>query len=218
MSHELLRDSSFFFFLLLIDRDIAVKTGLTRCPHCGGLLDVANYPRKPCGALCKLPDGFCIRFSMCCRKDGCRRRLTPASVRFLDRRVYLGFVTIIVTLMREKCPRDSYVVLQAELGVDFHTIQSWKKFWTQIFPRGDRARIIRSWFPEGGSSDDLLLALWNRFIPVCRSAMETAIAAVRMLVMILTDGPSLDEIIIKQLSVLAYPQDTPADVKNSAMY
>ena len=43
-----------------------------------------------------LPDEYRYRFSFCCDRDGCRKRVTPPSVRFLGRRVYLGAVVILI--------------------------------------------------------------------------------------------------------------------------
>ncbi|HRZ54915.1 MAG TPA: hypothetical protein P5525_05600 [Candidatus Paceibacterota bacterium] len=40
-----------------------------------------------------------VRFSLCCGKEGCRRRNTPPSVRFLGRWVYAGLVVILVAAM-----------------------------------------------------------------------------------------------------------------------
>jgi hypothetical protein len=39
--------------------------------------------------------------SLCCSRDGCRRRMTPPSVRFLGRRVYLGAVLVLVSAMQQ---------------------------------------------------------------------------------------------------------------------
>lgn len=212
MSHELLFDASLFLFLLLIDRDIAARAHLKRCRHCGGIMDVANFHRKPRGALCKLPEGFDVRYCLCCRNEGCRRRFMTPSVRFLDRRVYLGIVTILVGAMRQGVPAFRLKELHTKLGVDYHTVASWRQFWTRLFPNGDRGRVARSWFPEGGSSDELLPALWNKLAPVPATPLNTAIAAARLLVRVMADDLSLGEEIIKRLSAIAFAQETPTDV------
>ena len=211
MSHELLLYTSFFLFLLLIDRDIAAKAHLVRCPHCGGVLDVANFHRKPRGSLCCQPAGFDVRFSLCCRVDGCRRRRTPPSVRFLDRRVYLGIVTVIVATMQHGASQFRLKQLQTTLKVDYHTIHSWIGFWGKLFPTTDRGRRTRSWFPDGGSSTDLLSMLWKKLCPAVGAPIDIGIAVLRMLAMVMTDGHWLDEKIIKQLAAIAYAQETPTD-------
>lgn len=55
--------------------------------ECGGAWHVANYFRKPRGYEGYLPRRFSIRFSFCCSR--CRRRMTPSSLRFDGRAVYL---------------------------------------------------------------------------------------------------------------------------------
>ncbi len=68
---------------------------------CGGRLHSANYPRAPRGGPDHLPEEYRSRFSFCCDRDGCRKRMTPPSVRFLGRKVYLGAVVILVSAMRQ---------------------------------------------------------------------------------------------------------------------
>ena len=59
---------------------------------------IVCYGRKPRG----LPDGIDpgpvlpVRFSFCCSVDGCRRRHTPPSVRFLGRKVYLSVMVVLL--------------------------------------------------------------------------------------------------------------------------
>ena len=100
MYHELPRTARFWSFLFAIDQDLAETTRKQGCP-CGGRLHCANYPRKPRGSPHKLPETQCLRLSFCCDRDGCRKRLTPPSVRFLGRKVYLGAVVILVSAMRQ---------------------------------------------------------------------------------------------------------------------
>jgi hypothetical protein len=98
MYHELPRGASFWLFLFSIDQDLAETTREKACP-CGGRLHRANYPRKPRGGPDDLPEPYRQRFSFCCERDGCRKRTTPPSVRFLGRKVYLGAVVILISAM-----------------------------------------------------------------------------------------------------------------------
>ena len=70
-------------------------------PFCGGPLHYANYPRKPRGGPPDLDEVFEIRYSLCCGREGCRRRLLPPSVRFWGRRVYWAPVVLIITALRQ---------------------------------------------------------------------------------------------------------------------
>ena len=100
MYHELPRNASFWAFLFSIDQDLAEQARQKKCP-CGGCLHRANYPRKPRGGGEDLPQEYDFRLSFCCEREGCRKRVTPPSVRFLGRKVYLGAVVILVAAMRQ---------------------------------------------------------------------------------------------------------------------
>ena len=88
----------FFERLTAVDAMITAKVAASACSRCGGPLHVGNYPRKPRGGLLATAgEDFVLRFSLCCGREGCRRRTTPPSVRFLGRRVYLGAVVILAS-------------------------------------------------------------------------------------------------------------------------
>ena len=80
--------------------DLAETTRKQGCP-CGGRLHSANYPRKPRGTPRHLPEAYRLRLSFCCDRDGCRKRVTPPSVRFLGRKVYLAAIVILISAMRQ---------------------------------------------------------------------------------------------------------------------
>jgi len=92
----LLRDSSLFALLLRFDEDVAAEVRLAGCMACGGVLHSARYPRKPRGG----PEGLGAehrrRPSFCCAVDGCRRRATPPSLRFLGRKVFFGLWVLLL--------------------------------------------------------------------------------------------------------------------------
>ena len=100
MYHKLLFDATFWTFLFGIDQELAEEVRAEKCPSCGCHLHCANYPRKPRGPR-DLPEEYRYRLSFCCARDGCRKRVTPPSVRFLGRKVYLGAVVILVSAMRQ---------------------------------------------------------------------------------------------------------------------
>lgn len=134
MYHSLFRDASFWTFLFRVDQDLAATAKQEGCP-CGGRLDRANYPRKPCGGGKNLPPSYRRRLSFCCHRDGCRKRTTPPSVRFLGRKVYLGAVVVLVAAMRQG-PSPRRVRQLSELfDVDERTIVRWQGFWREHFPQ-----------------------------------------------------------------------------------
>jgi hypothetical protein len=134
MSHELLRGESFWSFLLSIDKDLAEGVRQKGC-SCGGRLHRANYPRAPRGGLAQLPAGYEQRFSFCCDRDVCRKRMTPPSVRFLGRSVYLGAIVILVSAMRQGPTPHRVRELSRLFGADRGTIARWQRFWRDHFPQ-----------------------------------------------------------------------------------
>jgi hypothetical protein len=148
MYHVLLRDTSFWAFLFTVDEQLAEESRKAGC-SCGGRLHRANYPRKPSGGGANLPESYGHRLSFCCERDGCRKRTTPPSVRFLGRKVFLGAVVVLVAAM-EQGPSPRRVRELAELfQVDRRTIARWRTFWREHFPltrfwKGVRGRFLRS--------------------------------------------------------------------------
>lgn len=165
MSHRLLRDARVYGVLLQIDQDLAAAARSGRC-SCGGRLHSANYPRKPrCGLdLQRLDPLWSVRFSLCCDAEGCRRRTTPASVRFLGRRVYVGLVVVLIAVLAESATPARQRRLRQVVGdVSDRTIQRWRRWWREAFVetalwRQTRARL-------GGEIDTARLpgALLRRF-------------------------------------------------------
>ena len=100
MYHDLPRVARFWSVLRAIDQDLAETTRKKAC-FCGGRLHAANYLRKPRGTPLQLSEQECLRLSFCCDRDGCRKRTTPPSVRFLGSKVYLGVVVILISALRQ---------------------------------------------------------------------------------------------------------------------
>lgn len=109
---------------------------------CGGPLHRANYERKPRG----VPPGAVeaaaaagevspdLRLSLCCGREGCRRRSTPPSLRFQERRVYHRVVFILVMAMVQGIADFRARRLGAELGVSRQTLARWRRWWAEVFP------------------------------------------------------------------------------------
>ena len=131
-----------------IDDDLAAKARAAGCLVCGGRLDVANYRRKPRGAD-GLGDEYEVRASFCCAVDGCRRRRTPESVRFLGRKVYLGAVVVLASALVRGPSRTSVTKLSALLGITRRTLARWCRWWSTTFATSRFWESLRSRFvPE----------------------------------------------------------------------
>ncbi len=163
MYHELFRDASFWQFLFSIDQDLAKSTHEKGCP-CGGCLHSAKYPRKPRGGPDNLPDHYGYRLSFCCNRDGCRKRATPPSVRFLGRKVYLAAVVILVAAMRQGPSPRRVRELSERFGADRRTIARWQTLWQEHFPRTPFWKVARSRLVPAIKVDTLPRSLLKAFV------------------------------------------------------
>lgn len=165
MCHALLRDASFWQFLLLIDQDLAAQASAAGCPTCGAALHRADYPRKPRGApRAVLAAAYSRRSSFCCDRDGCRRRLTPASVRFLGRRVFLGAVVVLATALAQGLTERRQQVLGESIPVSVRTLARWRRWWQTEFVASATWGVIRSRLATPVAVKELpraLLARWG---------------------------------------------------------
>ena len=187
MCHHLLRDASFHRQLFEIDVDLATRARAGRCSACGGALHAASYPRKPRGVPQGLGAQFDRRHSFCCGAWSCRKRLTPPSVRFLDRRVYVSVVVVLAAALAHGLTGRRTRTLCAELDVDRRTLVRWQKWWRDEMPRTDffdelrgrmdrpldRSRLPGSLLDRIEATDDAqrLLRLLHLIDPLSHSAL-----------------------------------------------
>ncbi len=125
---------------------------------CGGALHRANYPRKVRGINVEAK-----RDSLCCAKEGCRRRTTPESVRFLGRRVYAGFIVVLLTALQHGPTARRLMILQEQLGVDRRTLERWRQWWREQFAQSAPWRTERGRFVPPPDEAALPWSLWQRF-------------------------------------------------------
>ena len=143
MYQAVLADAKFHEQLLVFDRDLAASARAARCWLCGGALHSASYDRKPRGCPGGLGQEYAERFSFCCAVDGCRKRTTPPSLRFLGRRVYLAtVVTLISALMLGTTP-SRLARLSVVPGLDRRTLARWRAWWRSTFTDGPFAAVAQ---------------------------------------------------------------------------
>ena len=130
MNPKLLQCRQLYTLMDAFDKDLAEETHKGGCP-CGGALHSAVYPRKPRGGLKDL--GWDSRQSFCCEREGCRKRRTPPSVRFLGGRVYLGVMVVLVAAMMHGANSRRIAILSRELGIDRRTLERWRQWWLETF-------------------------------------------------------------------------------------
>ena len=146
MCQGFFHDANFYQELFQFDQAIARDTQAGGCPHCGGVLHVANYPRKPRGIRSALEATYQYRLSFCCAREGCRRRTTPPSLRFLGRKVYLGVVVILVTALTHGLPPSQRQSLIDQLDLWPQTIARWQRWWCEQVPATGCWRALRGRF------------------------------------------------------------------------
>jgi len=147
MYRSLLGDSRLYELLLKYDEDLAATARAQGC-SCGGVLHRASYARKPRGFIVGQPLGYDERHSFCCAQDGCRKRVTPASLRFLGPKVYLGAVVTLVTALRCGLNERRSSELQRLVGVSRRTLERWRLWWQQVLPATPFFRVVRAWISE----------------------------------------------------------------------
>jgi len=138
--HSILSNARVWDFLKQVDAAEAEACRAAGCPRCGGALHSATYPRKPHGLAADLRDDV-RRFSLCC--SVCRRRVKPPSVRFFDRRFYVGALFLVVSALA----LTGGVRLQTiarRWGVPASTLRRWRRWWLEAFP------LSREWQAKRG--------------------------------------------------------------------
>jgi hypothetical protein len=161
--HALLRDAQLYDLLLTIDRDLAAEACAAGCEFCGGILHSARYPRKPRGGPDDLGPDYATRLSFCCAADGCRRRTTPPSVRYLGRRVYLGAVVVLVTAMIGGITATRAAQLREWFGVNVRTLKRWRAWWRDTFVASAFWQSAQSRFMPPVTIETLPASLLERF-------------------------------------------------------
>ena len=185
MYRTFLHDPKFFRFLAACDEELAEEARRAGCPHCGGRLHRADYPRKPRGVPEQVEAGTVLRRSWCCEREGCRRRTTPASLRFLGRRVYSSVAVIVVGAM-DRTRGAAWRALIELLGVSERTLRRWRRWWQTTFAASGFWRGIRGLLREAVAAADLPLALMESFEGSARSRL---LALLRLLVPITGGSP-----------------------------
>lgn len=162
MLPDLRLEEEFFEVLMAWDAELTRQVAAARCPHCGGPLHQANYLRKPRGgAMAEVGEALRLRHSLCCGREGCRRRSLPPSLRFLGRRVYLEVVVLLasVVALLESTVRAA----RARTGVPGRTLRRWGDWWREDFPTSRTWTEARARFvPPAPEEADLPRSLVTR--------------------------------------------------------
>ena len=168
MYQSVLQDASFFELLLRFDEDLAAEVRGSGC-GCGGVLHSARYPRKPRGGPDAFGRGRAMRASFCCAEEGCRRRATPPSLRFLGRKVFFGVLVLLIPILREGPTPERVRRLETRFGVSRRTLYRWRRWWRETVSRSRWWQRQRGRFAgavEGKALPGCLLAAFGDIEPI----------------------------------------------------
>ena len=103
---------------------------------------------------------------VCCAAAGCRKRVTPAALRFWGRRVYLGPVFLLVFSLQSGVTHKRTEELRKQLQaptLSRRTLQRWRQWWLEVFPGSSFWRAGRARFAPPVDEKSLPGALLARF-------------------------------------------------------
>ncbi len=148
-----------------VDADLSEKVRQGGCLHCSGKLHSARYHRKPRGRTKQDQERKeeIWRNSFCCDQDGCRKRHTPPSVRFLGRKVYWSFTVGLVAAMHHDVKPARLKILRETLGVDRRTVERWREWWLGAFVQSAFWKATRAQFSPSLDPKALPQALCEAF-------------------------------------------------------
>lgn len=182
MLPELLQKVCLFHLLYLIDSDLAARKREEGCPHCGGPLHKGNYRRKPRGGPGDVPEQYCIRQSLCCGREDCRRRSPPESCMFMGRRVYWRCVVLVVAALRQQKPDSPNACqLVRMFGIPRKTLMRWFAYFREAFAESLEWQRARGRVSSIVANDRLPGALLEYCIENARDALEGLVACCRLL-------------------------------------
>lgn len=182
MLSNLLHRVSLFRTLHQIDQDLASACRKAGCPYCGGPLHKSAYIRKPRGGPPNLPEKYQIRFSFCCGRGDCRRRVLPPSCRFMGRKVYWNAVILIALTLRHRRPNGiSANRLARMFAISRKTIIRWIHYFRDEFAASVQWQRLRGQVNASVEDQSLPGSLVSHFLDHFPSQFEGLIGCIRFL-------------------------------------
>jgi hypothetical protein len=162
LSHMPELEAKFLASLDEIDAAYAARVHAGGCV-CGGVLDRADYPRKARGDLGEAAEAYALRRSFCCRREGCRKRATPPSLRFLGRKVYFAVLVIVASAAARVTSVEGRGSARRVEGVPARTVRRWLSWWQAVFALSAFWSEARAFFATPVEVDALPASLLSRF-------------------------------------------------------
>lgn len=158
-----LTKKSLFQFFEQCDSELAENCRQKGCWFCSGKLHRSDYERKPRGGPETVQVKEIYRDSFCCAVEGCRKRHTPPSVRFLGRKVYWGVTVVLISAMRHGLSPKRIEALREHLKIDRRTLERWRQWWLESFVQSPFWRAARARFTPPLCEQSLPLSLCLAF-------------------------------------------------------
>lgn len=175
MDAALLADGRLYELLQRFDEDLAAESRAGGCAHCGAVLHSARYRRKPRGFPGRLSPEYGWRLSLCCAREGCRKRTTPASLRFLARKVYLGAVVVLIAALRNGPTPARLQFLHDQVGVNRRTLARWRTWWCEELIATPFWRAASGHLMPPVEPTELPASLLERFAGAARDRLISAL-------------------------------------------
>jgi len=172
MSNDWRLGTTFWQQLTRIDLAWAEQVRQGGCADCGGPLVRSDYSRKPRGELGEAAEEYARRVSFCCRRDGCRHRATPPSLRFLGRKVYVGAVVIVASVVGRAALTPECRPPRRIEGVPARTVRRWLTWWQTVFALGSFWVEAKAFFATPVAIAQLPTSLLARFRCAGPAAIE----------------------------------------------
>ena len=184
MYTALLADGRLYQLLQRFDDDLAAEQHAGGCLICGAALHSARYPRKPRGFIGRLSTEYGWRRSFCCAGRDCRKRTTPPSLRFLGRKVYLGAVVVLISVLRCGPTPARMRTIEALVGVSRRTVVRWRRWWCEELVDTPFWRALSATLIPPVQRSQLPASLLERFTG---NALERLLALLRFIAPITTE-------------------------------
>jgi hypothetical protein len=177
MLSRIMSDPGLPVILSRMDFDIAERSRGRGCPHCGGCLHSARYPRMPWCTKSLSPD-WDRRYSFCCANKRCRRRTTPESVRFFGRRLYPAVFVVLVSALMHGVTGRRLQTIRTALSVDRRTLERWRRWWRETFPQTRFFKEVQARLLPPVDQDSLPQSLLLRF---GKGSLDSVVSLLRFL-------------------------------------
>ncbi len=146
---------------------------------CGGNLNNCDYLRKPKGLDCddeRYNPEWDKRLCFCCGR--CRRYVIPASLRFLGRRHYWGWLILIKCVVgQDKAAlKDCLEELRAnDVSIDERTVQRWLDWWQEEFVHSECFKTLRGLMNPKWSDSPIVVKLFLKAREKARKVQSTCL-------------------------------------------